>query len=470
MKKFTRLLFVFIFITLCLAVFSSCGESKGLLYTDLYAEEGEEKNCYVDGIGECKDSKIIIPEKNEQGITVTAVYMTMNSYIDCSHVTEMILPETLKWFNYNYHAMIQEMPNLKFNEYENGKYLGTKDNPYFALIKSEDTYSERVNIHPDTKLIGRGAFSSKLKLETAILPEGIRYIGSGAFNGCKNLTSIYIPPSVIAMGEGPFWGCTSLETFTVPGTLQSVCSHMFVDCTALETVIIEEGIETIGHGAFSGCTALKDVILPEGLKTVSMSAFDECSSLTEIAFKDGLETIGGNAFGRCSNLEKLSIPSTVTYLGRSAFDDCDKLKYNTYENALYLGNDENPYVALIRPLSTSVMRVTIPKTTTAIKDGAFMNCSNIKEIEIPEGVVHIGQDVFYKCTNLTTLTMPSTLKRIYYWAFKDCHSLLYVTYNGTIEQWQAMPKEDRHQGWAEGTTFKILRCANGSINMTDQDR
>ncbi|MBE6609901.1 MAG: leucine-rich repeat domain-containing protein [Ruminococcaceae bacterium] len=466
MKKLTRLFFVFIFIIACIALFASCGKvSKGLLY----AKAGEG-TCFVDGLGECKDTKIIIPEKNEKGETVTAIYMSMNSFMDCSHVTELILPETLRWFNYNYYTMTREMPNLKFNEYENGKYLGTKDNPYFALIKSEDTYSEDVTIHPDTKVIGYKAFDSKLKLKTAIIPEGIQYIGSGAFTSCSNLININIPSSVIAMSEGTFWGCTALESVTIPGTLKNVCSHMFVDCTALETVIIEEGIETIGYGAFSGCTALKNVILPKGVKTVSISAFDDCTSLTEIAFADGLETIGSNAFGRCSNLQKISIPSTVTYLGRNAFDECVKLKYNEYGNAKYLGNEENPYVALIQPLSTSVMRVTIAETTTAIKDAAFMNCSNIKEIEIPEGVVHIGQDVFYGCTNLTTLTMPSTLKRIYYWAFKDCSSLLYVTYNGTIEQWKAMPKEDRHAGWAEGTTFKIIRCSDGNLNIKEDYR
>jgi uncharacterized lipoprotein YehR (DUF1307 family) len=63
MKKLTRLFFVFIFIIACLALFASCGEkeySKGLLYNN---NGSTEFTCAVDGLGECKDSKIIIPEK-----------------------------------------------------------------------------------------------------------------------------------------------------------------------------------------------------------------------------------------------------------------------------------------------------------------------------------------------------------------------------------------------------------------------
>ena len=112
MKKLTRLFFVFIFIIACLAIFASCGKeySEGLQYTYDYSD-----GACVEGLGKCKDRKVIIPEKDNKGNDVIVISMSLNSYMDCTHVTEMILPKTLRWFNYGYETMTREMPNLKFN-------------------------------------------------------------------------------------------------------------------------------------------------------------------------------------------------------------------------------------------------------------------------------------------------------------------------------------------------------------------
>lgn len=473
MKKALLTFLTFVTIILCVTVLASCGEeeySKGLLYNN---DGSTEFTCAVDGLGECKDTKIIIPEKNDEGNTVVAIYMSMNSFMDCSHVTEMILPETLCFFRYNYQTMTREMPNLKFNEYKFGKYLGTKDNPYYAIVHYSNRLGAEIEMHPDTKIIASRTFQNMENLESADIPDGIKYVGAGAYRNCPKLTSISIPPSVIAIDEGPFWDCTALESVTIPGTLKNVCSHMFVDCTALETVIIEEGIETIGYGAFSGCTALKDVILPSGVKTVSMSAFNGCSSLTDIVFKDGLEVIG-DAFNRCSNLETVIIPNSLRALQYSVFDDCYKLKYNELAGALYLGNEENPYVVLVKPISINVTLDLrdMPKTTSAIRYGAFKDHSKLKAINIPEGVEWIGQNTFKNCTSLSHVYIPSTAKGIHSWAFKDCVTLWKIEFGGTKEQWNLMKENElgRHQGWAEGSKINKVYCSDGVIEITEEDR
>ena len=50
--------------------------------------------------------------------------------------------------------------SLKYNKYDNGLYLGTKDNPYFALIKAKNTTISSCVIHENTKIICEGAFEN----------------------------------------------------------------------------------------------------------------------------------------------------------------------------------------------------------------------------------------------------------------------------------------------------------------------
>jgi len=429
----------------------------------------------IDGIGECKDTIITIPE-SYNGYTVTAVYMSLNSFVDCTHVTEMILPETLQWFNYNYGVMIREMPNLKFNEYENGKYLGTKNNPYFALIKSEDIYSTEAVIHPDTNIIARQAFANMIKLETVNIPDGVNYIGSKAFGECENLANINIPSSVIAMGEWTFAKCPALKSVTIPGTLKNIPTRMVLDCTALESVTLEEGVEYIGVGAFSGCTALKNINFPSTIKTISMSAFSKCASLTKLELNDGIETIGGSAFDSCENLEEIRIPSSLVYLCTRAFDGCAKLKYNELDNILYLGNSEKPYIALIGPQNSGTLtKANIPETVTAIMYEAFKGCKNLKEVTVPNGVKVLGQNVFMDCTALNTVTLPSSITDIFYWAFKNCSKLNQIDFNGTKEQWENMKSLDpdwpaRPQGWAEDSSIRQIYCSDGVITLISDDK
>ena len=60
--------------------------------------------------------------------------------------------------------------------------------------------------------LGLCAFENCHKLQTVILPEGLRDIKSGTFIYDKKITKIVIPKSVSRIGDCVFYGCTSLET------------------------------------------------------------------------------------------------------------------------------------------------------------------------------------------------------------------------------------------------------------------
>lgn len=78
-------------------------------------------------------------------------------------------------------------PSLQLNEFDNGKYLGVEDNPYFALVSLKDY--DNIYIHPDTKVLAscifRETYENHLgyRCKTIYVPkEMIKFDYIGSFN------------------------------------------------------------------------------------------------------------------------------------------------------------------------------------------------------------------------------------------------------------------------------------------------
>ncbi|MBQ3018887.1 MAG: leucine-rich repeat domain-containing protein, partial [Clostridia bacterium] len=137
--------------------------------------------------------------------------------------------------------------------------------------------------------------------------------------------------------------------------------------------------------------------------------------------------IGYEAFSRCYSLTSVSIPNSVTYIDDTAFFGCNSLKYNQFENAYYLGNEENPYLCLDKVGDKNITSCIINETTKIIQDNAFYGCSSLTSITIPNSVASIGNEAFYDCDSLTSIKIPNSVASIGDRAFYDCDSLTSVT-------------------------------------------
>ncbi|MBQ8546610.1 MAG: leucine-rich repeat protein [Clostridia bacterium] len=325
--------------------------------------------------------------------------------------------------------------------------------------------------------IGESAFNNSTSLTNVIIPNSVTSIGGSAFRGCTSLTSVTIPDSVTSMGGSAFYQCTSLENVTISANLMSIGFNAFSGCTSLEyneydnayylgseenpyvvlikakdksitSCTINENTKFIYNGAFSGCTSLTSVTIGNSVTSIGDSAFYYCTSLESVAIGNSVTSIGESAFYYCTSLESvaignsvtsigdsafynctsltsITIPDSITSIGGSAFSDCSSLVYNEYDNAYYLGNEENPYVVLIKAKDTSITSCTINENTKLIYILSFYDCTRLASITIPDSITTIGGSAFEYCTAFTSIIIPNSVTTIENYAFWYCLSRIY---------------------------------------------
>ena len=229
---------------------------------------------------------------------------------------------------------------------------------------------------------------------------------------CKsNHATIKIPTTyngkaVTAIGERAFEKCYKLRSITIPESITEIGAFSFYECWALTSVTIPESVTTINEYTFYRCLDLAEVKLGSKVTTIEEYAFDKCSSLTTI-----------------------TIPDSIEYVGKFAFSGCENLTLNTYDNAGYLGNADNPYVVLMKASNKSISSCVIASNTKVIYDNAFDGCTSIHTINTPEqptmsafilpnSLTAIGEEAFLNCSITTSISIPKSVTFIGENAFK----------------------------------------------------
>ena len=312
-------------------------------------------------------------------------------------------------------------------------------------------YLSSISIPSGVVSIGDHAFEECSNLNNITIPEGITTIGDHAFRGCKALKNITIPAGVTVLGDYIFTGCSSLESVSIPEGVVTIGDYAFARCEALKTIIIPDSVTSIGKDAFENCSNLisnisgidyvgkwivgcnsniSELNILTDTKGIAPHAFVNCKNITSVTLPDGITTIGHGAFAGCSNLENVIIPNSVTKIGDEAFGSCTKLKLNEYNGGYYVGNNENPYLLLIKvKLSDNSTRATyeIHEKTKFIHSDAFVadenvaygsvmgtifGCHPIERIVLPSGLKGIGDNAFIGCGALKSINIPASVENV----------------------------------------------------------
>ena len=383
----------------------------------------------------------------------------------------------------------EDCKSLIYNEYENGLYLGSKENEYLVLVKTNSTNITSCEINEKTKFIASNAFYGCKKLEEIDIPEEVTYIGSYAFDSCKDLINITIPENLTSIGMYAFDDCESLRKVYYQGTIEKWCNITFdneksnpmayaksfymlgenneykevteivipegitkiKNCTFygfyyITDITLPESLISIGYCAFSRCNKLISITLQEKVTNIGACAFDGCVNLKRITLPEGVKSIGKYAFDNCASLTSITLPESLISVGEYAFDGCKELVTVYYQGTLekwcnitFENDTSTPmvyaksfYMLDEHNVYKEVTEIVLLDIVTTIKDYTFEGFNNITSITLPESITSIGYCAFSGCNSLTNIMLPENVTSIVVDAFLDCNSLIYNEYENGL--------------------------------------
>lgn len=423
----------------CPFAFSACGEERGT--EGLEYELNEDGNSYSVKVGNDLSligEKVVIPP-TYNGKPVTAIgdsafrfvyamesiklpdsitYIGFDAFFDCRNMKKINIPDSVTYIGSRAFERCTYLSEISFPD--TVKHIGESVLYNTAYYFNEDNWQGN-ELYNNRHLIAL----KEAATDNYEIKDGTLTIAGGLFKENVNLTGIKIADSVTTIGSYAFQGCTKLKNIDIPQSVTSIGNDAFRDCKSIESLALPYNITSIDSFTFNGCTNLKNITLPEGLTS-----------------------IGGWAFNECINLENISVPNSIITIGGSAFRWCHNLNYNIYDNARYLGDNANPYTALIEIIietepctineNTKILagnsfsrfegsEITIPDNIISINDTAFDSCENLTELTIPDSVKFIGSSAFQHCSKLESIVIPNSINQINSYLFSYCTNLKSVT-------------------------------------------
>lgn len=352
-----------------------------------------------------------------------------------------------------------------YNEYGQGKYIGSTNNPYYYFVAPKDKNATEITLHDDTAIVGSYAFAECENIKTVTIGNNVISMGYAVFGKDSKVENITIP----FIGEngkteynahfGYIFGArtTGGNISYVPRTLKEVTINggSYVEHNAMYGVDMIESLTLpfLGESAddtetnylsyIFGGTSYEDNIIPQTLTKVGVlggeigyGAFYKCVRIEEIVLHN-IEYIREYAFSECTSLVHLELPDSIVNVAATAFYSCSKLPYNQYDNARYLGNSKNPYLVLVDLISSTdyISSCVIHSETRVIKDSAFANSDiyTFGVLNIPSSVRHIGEKAFYNC-GFYYVNLPQNLQTIGASAFENCKYLQSVYIYKNVSQ------------------------------------
>ena len=280
--------------------------------------------------------------------------------------------------------------NPDLNNAVPGKTVVAIESKAFLPYKSE--YAEKNDLYTVKKV----QYKNSTKINSIILPEGLKEIGYMAFRG-NNLKEVAFPSTLEyvdykAFADNPFeiipyipdtakvnspFGNEMPDTVTFSSEYTTI-PNSFLTFGTMKKLIVPDGVTSIGDQAFYGCK-MTEFVFPASLEEVGSRIFENCDSLSKFTLPANFHQIPDRMLYGCKGLTSVTIPAGVTSIGKYAFYGCINLT-----------------------------RVTLPSSLLTIDDYAFTDCAALSGISLPPRLTSIGEAVFKGCGNLKSFNLPGT--------------------------------------------------------------
>ena len=478
-----------------------------------YALNADGQSYSVVGIGTCTDTELVIPSEYN-GLPVTNI--GANAFKECEFIVSVVIMEGIENIYQNAFRNCINLEKVEFPDslrfiegfagesvfYGCKKLLVSENGIYYidnwVIAVDFNTVPDCVTIKEGTIAIGMhgliGLPSSKI-----VIPESVKIICWIGILFADNLNTVfylgnaddwnaidigagneiitdaaryhYSEPEPITEGnywhyvEGvpTIWGASDEQPEETPEETPEVSQ-------GLEYALNADGqsYSVVGMGT---CTDT-NLVIPSEYNGLPVTAIADMAfapldanymprdpyNIVSVKLPETIKTIGSMAFGGIPTLKNVDLPDSIEIVQGYAFAGSEALEYAEYDGALYLGNENNPYLVFVNPKDTNVISCRIHDETKVIGgiafneckmletvylgDGvkyispsAFMGCSMLSNFIIGEGssLISIANSAFYGCSSLVNIELPNSLKNIDNGAFAQCTSLTKVVIPESVE-------------------------------------
>lgn len=333
----------------------------------------------------------------------TVVQIATGALKNASHVTELIIPQTVK--------------EIECGAFSGMKYLETITLPFIGAT-SDATGAEKTLGYMFGSITGTGVYTRQVYSET----------GSEGYYLPHNLKTITVLGG--SLGYGSFSNCKSLETVVISSDdVTEVPAYTFKSTSALQKVVLPEGVTTIGNKAFyrSGVQSVNlsnvtyignEAFVDANIKmldissvnTIGNKAFYGLTQLKDITFGENLQSIGEYAFAHCSLLAEVDLPASVSVIGKGVFYqdtrlttiNCDSTYFTVEDNVLYRKDKEE---LLVYPAGKTDVAFSVPDSVYMIEEQAFNGNKYLQTITVSANTSQIGYAAFSACPSLKSLNV-----------------------------------------------------------------
>ncbi len=277
-------------------------------------------------------------------------------------------------------------------------------------LKSDNTYmvkdytgEEAAIVIPDTyeglpvTEIGSGAFNRLETLNEITIPESIVKINDLAFTNCRHLKKVNYNAKKLDEGfesnSGPFRYNTLSSSVAAPTELVVNIGANVEEIPA--SIFDSVGVTELNFAENSKCTAIEK------------HAFSN-AQITALNLPNGLKSLGYGAFSICEKLVSVSLPSTIEHIDTNVFYACEKISGNAFENGIYIGNSDNPYLALYSTTYDSEHKVVnVHENTKFVLSYAIDD--DFYSVNLPDGLIGVcGYSI--DSNNMSSIIIPASVK------------------------------------------------------------
>ena len=186
--------------------------------------------------------------------------------------------------------------SLYLTDFDNAKYVASKNNPYFLLYRAKDTSISTCTIHEDTEIINGYAFANCAYMRELNIPAKVRSFGGHLISGNRSLSVITVSPEneyfhsegnclIDTAAKTMILGC---KTSVIPsdGSVTAIGDYAFEGCYELSKIVLPESLTSIGYLSFSTCPILPSIRIPASVVHIDIGAFYNCTGLVNVYFND----------------------------------------------------------------------------------------------------------------------------------------------------------------------------------------